>query len=254
MGDASLTRPARSAPILEGSWDAADHLAFRLFSPLLRPGRLSVAQLGQSLDGRIATGSGDSYYINGQVMRAHLHRLRALADAVIVGAGTAATDRPALTVRHCPGTDPVPVIIDPQARVSFDGPLFDAQRTPRLILVHSDTVSIDRAPSHLECIPIPADRRESRLDLAPTRVLDALADRGLGRVLIEGGGVTVSRFIDGDALDRLHLLIAPLLIGSGPSGIDLQPIERLSQARRPVMQSYELGGELLVDVDMRSCA
>jgi riboflavin-specific deaminase-like protein len=251
-GKASLSCPALGRPVLGPGWCAEDQRAFELFAPLLGPGRLAIAQLGQSLDGRIATASGDSYYINGRVMRAHLHRLRALVDAVIIGAGTAVTDRPALSVRHCPGPSPVPVIIDPGARVPLAGPLFDPEKTPRLIIVHTDRAPRHDWPTHVEGLRLRPEAASSALGLAPSAVLDALAGRGLERVLIEGGGVTVSRFIDDRALDRLHLLIAPLLIGSGPSGLNLRPIDRLAETRRRAMRSYPLADELLVDVDLRA--
>ena len=251
-GKASLHRDVGALPELAGPWPDSDQQAFRLFKPLLGSGRLVVAQLGQSLDGRIATASGDSYYINGPAMRAHLHRLRALVDAVVVGAGTAAADQPSLTVRHCPGVSPVPVIIDPSARVAPEGPLFDPEHTPRLIIATAIRRCARDWPAHVECLRLSPEPGASGQGLATPTLLDALAERGLGRVLIEGGGVTVSRFIDDHSLDRLHLLIAPLLIGSGPSGLNLRPIKRLREAGRVAMRSYPLGDELVVDVDLRA--
>ena len=211
----------------------------------LHRGRLAIAQLGQSLDGRIATESGDSWYINGPPARAHLHRLRALVDAVLIGAGTAAEDRPQLSVRHVSGSDPVPVILDPRGRVQPRGPLFErpAAALPVLHLVGADA---DPAPA-----PSGVDRVRIAVGpdgACPHQVLDLLAERGLKRVLVEGGGVTVSRFLAADALDYLHLLIAPLIIGSGRPGIRLEPIERLAEARRPPMRSFPLGDELLVEL------
>jgi len=249
---ASLSRPAGGRSALSGGWSEQDQLAFSLFAPLLGRKRLAIAQLGQSLDGRIATASGDSFYINGQRMRTHLHRLRALVDAVVVGAGTAAADQPSLTVRHCPGVSPVPVIIDPSARVAPEGPLFDPEHTPRLIIATAIRRCARDWPAHVECLRLSPEPGASGQGLATPTLLDALAERGLGRVLIEGGGVTVSRFIDDHSLDRLHLLIAPLLIGSGPSGLNLRPIKRLREAGRVAMRSYPLGDELVVDVDLRA--
>lgn len=247
----SLSRPPGGRPTLTGDWNDRDRRAFELFAPLLARERLAIAQLGQSLDGRIATASGDSHYINARPMRAHLHRLRALVDAVVIGAGTALADRPALTVRHCPGPDPVPVIIDPSARVPARGPLFDPEQTPRLLVVQAGRSPRCDWPAHVERLVLEPESTASGVGLRPSALLEALAERGLGRVLIEGGGVTVSRFIDDRALDRLHLLVAPLMIGSGPSGLNLRPIERLSETARLVMRSYPLGDELVVDVDLR---
>ena len=76
-----------------------------------------IGQIGQSLDGRIATASGQSHYINGPAAIVHLHRLRALVDAVIVGIGTVTADDPRLTVRRVEGPSPARVVIDPQGDV-----------------------------------------------------------------------------------------------------------------------------------------
>src|SRR6056297_1856717 len=129
------------APLPAGDIDLLDALL-----PLVsRAGRLTVAQLGQSLDGRIATESGDSWYINGQLARTHLHRLRAIVDAVLVGAVTAAEDRPSLTVRHVDGPDPVPVILDPRGRVQPKGPLFERQAGQPTVL-HLVGPDVERVP------------------------------------------------------------------------------------------------------------
>ncbi|HEV7823266.1 MAG TPA: RibD family protein, partial [Burkholderiales bacterium] len=77
-----------------------------------------VGQIGQSLDGRIATASGHSRYINGPAGLCHLHRLRSLVDAVLVGVGTALADDPQLTVRHVAGPHPARVVLDPKGRLA----------------------------------------------------------------------------------------------------------------------------------------
>lgn len=218
-----------------------------VLAPLASADRIVVGQLGQSLDGRIATRTGHSRYINGPAALTHLHRLRALVDAVIVGAGTACIDRPRLSVRRVAGPDPTPVIIDPRGRVPVEGPLFENGSQPRRVLhLIAERVEPAPAPGHIERVPIPlADDRFS-----PADILTALEARGLRRILIEGGADTISRFMDADALDRLHLLIAPLIIGSGRNGIDLPPIDRLDEARRPPIRSFALSDELLVDVHL----
>lgn len=231
---------------------ADERALFDALMPLARHrGRLAIAQLGQSLDGRIATENGDSWYINGPAARAHLHRLRALVDAVLIGAGTADEDQPRLTVRHVSGPDPVPVILDPAGRVRAQGPLFERGPGERPVL-HLVGIEADLPPpaQGVERVGIPVGPNGA----CPRQVLDVLAERGLERVLVEGGGVTVSRFLAADALDYLHLLIAPLIIGSGRPGLKLEPIHRLADARRPPMRSFPLGDELLVELVLRSDA
>ncbi|MGY6553110.1 MAG: RibD family protein [Wenzhouxiangella sp.] len=246
-------RRTGDAGVSERSGLAADErLLFDVLLPLaLHRGRLAIGQLGQSLDGRIATDSGDSWYINGPSARAHLHRLRALVDAVLVGAGTAEEDRPQLSVRHVSGPDPVPVVLDPRGRVPMQGPLFEREpgAVPVLHLVGAG-LDLPPAPQGVERVGLALGPSGA----CPRQVLDLLASRGLQRVLIEGGGVTVSRFLAADALDYLHLLIAPLIIGSGRPGLQLEPIRRLAEARRPPMRSFALGDELLVELDLGSAA
>src|ERR1700754_3479338 len=111
---ASVPESFRSGIVpLPAPWEA-------LFGPL-RAGRadslMVVGQLGQSLDGRIATETGHSHYVNGPSGLAHLHRLRALVDAVVVGVGTALADDPQLTVRRVSGPQPARVVIDPNGRL-----------------------------------------------------------------------------------------------------------------------------------------
>ena len=103
-----------------------------LFLPLRRIPGLVIGQLGQSLDGRIATDEGHSHYINGPEDLLRLHRLRALVDAVVVGAGTATADDPRLTVRRAPGPHPVRVVLDPRGRVPEDLRMFRDGVAPTL--------------------------------------------------------------------------------------------------------------------------
>jgi len=251
-GDESLVRNVDGVELVirQDHWQSSDALApadreaLDLLLPIAGSSKpFCLAQLGQSLDGRIATSTGDSFYINGPETRAHLHRLRALADAVVIGAGTAIADLPQLTVRHVEGSDPVRVIIDPSGRVPFVGPMFEKPDAPVLQLVATGLAPV-KTPVHVRRVEIQSGEN----GFEPAAILAALHAEGLQRILIEGGGATVSRFIEANALDCLHLLIAPLLIGSGRSGIELPPIDRLAEAGRLSMTSFPIGGEVVVAV------
>src|SRR5207237_10563778 len=112
-----------------------------LFGPL-RHGRVDdlmvVGQIGQSLDGRVATESGHSHYINGPAGLAHLHRLRALVDAVVIGVGTALADDPQLTVRRVAGPNPARVVIDPTGRISSNARLLAEDGVRKLVVTATD--------------------------------------------------------------------------------------------------------------------
>jgi riboflavin-specific deaminase-like protein len=196
------------------------------FAPLLAARRAGAAhaigQLGLSLDGRIALDSGESRYINGHEALHHLHRVRALVDAVIVGAGTVLADEPALTVRHCPGTNPARVVIDPNGRVGPSAKVW--ARDDARCIVFGGARDL---PDHVERLAAPTG------PLCPHAVLSALHAEGLSRVLIEGGADTLGRFIAAGAIDELHLLYGRVILGSGKAGLSLPPLESLDDAARP---------------------
>jgi len=206
-----------------------------------------IGQIGQSLDGRICTESGDSHYVNGDAALTHLHRLRALVDCVLVGVGTVVADHPQLTVRRVSGPHPVRVVLDPRGRAPADvSPLAsEADPPPTLHLVGASCMERLPAPAaHVRRLPLP----EVESGVAPRDVIAALASVGCRRVLVEGGANTLSRFVADGMLDRLHVLVAPLLIGSGRPGLSLPPIQRLCDAARPKMRRYTLDGDTLFDV------
>lgn len=203
-----------------------------------------IAQLGQSLDGRIATLSGDSKYINGGSALDHLHRLRARVDAVVIGVGTLLADDPLLTVRRVEGRSPARVVIDPTGRAPADARLFAEDGVARLVVCDEGAA----APEQAEAIRLSAVDRS----FCPRAIIAALAARGLRRILVEGGARTISTFIDAGCIDRLHVLLAPLILGSGKPGLDLKPIARLDQALRPVTRAHVLDdGDVLFDCDLR---
>ena len=100
-----------------------------------------------------------------------------------------------------------------------------------------------KLPAGVEIVPVAANEGQ----LAPTAIVAALFARGFRRILIEGGADTVSRFLAARCLDRLHVVIAPIIIGAGPSSVTLPPIARVEEALRAPIRAHILGEELLVD-------
>ncbi|MFE4058093.1 RibD family protein [Streptomyces sp. NPDC059096] len=228
----------------------ARELADRYLPLCLSGPRLTFAQLGQSLDGFIATRTGDADYVTGEEDRRHLHRLRALADAVVVGAGTAVADDPQLTVRACAGPHPVRVVLDPHRRVPPRRKVFTDGSAPTLWVVaagheHGHTPADGDPGAGVEVLTLPDSAA-----FAPGNLVRVLARRGLGRVLVEGGGVTVSRFLHEQALHRLYITVAPVLLGDGVPGLRFAGTPVMRDALRPPTRRAALGEDTLFELDL----
>jgi len=256
---------------LQGEWSPASAMLFGLYKPLLdarttlaadlRHPPWLIAQLGLSLDGCVATSSGESHFVTGPGSLVHLHRLRALSDAVLVGAGTVAADDPQLTTRRVPGKQPVRVVLDPSARLDGRARVLSDGQAPTLWLC--DARHREAAQARLAAGAAVARGAEvvcidgllapsSRGGFDPKVVVAALAARGQRLLFVEGGGVTVSRFLAAGSLDRLHLIFAPLLIGSGRPGLQLPPRPALRDCPRLPARVLPLGDDVLWDLDLRA--
>ena len=205
---------------------------------------LVVGQLGQSLDGRVATESGHSKYVNGPGGLVHLHRLRTLVDVVVVGVGTAIADDPQLTVRRVAGPQPARAVIDPKGRLCADARMFADNGVRRFLITEERTRCT--APAGVEVITLP------KMDgqFAPSAILAALAGLGMRRMLIEGGADTISRFLVAGCLDRLHVMVAPIILGVGGPGILLPSLDRADQAPRMPVRVHKIDDDVLFDCDL----
>ncbi|MEM9062116.1 MAG: RibD family protein [Pseudomonadota bacterium] len=203
-----------------------------------------IGQLGQSLDGRIATPTGASKYINGQEALRHLHAIRAEVDAVVIGVGTAIADDPALTTRHVEGPNPARVIIDPHGRLPRDTSMLRDGAAPVIALTCRGIAS---APG-TESVELDCDGTDH---IQPHAILSKLAGRGYRKILIEGGAKTLAGFINVGAIDELHLMLAPIILGSGKTGLNLAPIENLDEAHRPIVRTMRFrDGDMLCMCDL----
>lgn len=234
------TGNGRDAPRIEAS-DAFTELYLPLCEPVAHGSRI-LGHLGQSLDGFIATSSGDSTFVNDQENIRHLHRLRALHDAVIVGAGTVANDNPALTTRLVSGDHPVRVVLDPDRRLDPNLRVFTDGLSKTILVVAEPA---DGSPAHGQADVMAVECSDDGFDLPG--LVEALAARGLRRLFVEGGGSTVTRFFDAGLLDRLQIAIAPVLIGAGTPGIRPQPNDRMASCPRPAHRVFAMGQDILFD-------
>ena len=210
---------------------------------------LVVGQLGQTLDGRVATVTGESLYINGRCALTHLHGLRAAVDALIVGSGTLALDNPRMTVRLAEGKTPVRVILDPSGRVPGDSQCFHDNAGEVIVIRAEGRPPITALPSGIEIVSLTPDENDV---IPPRAVIDALAARGLPRVLIEGGPRTLSLAVEAGVVDELHIMVAPMLLGSGKQGFTLPPIPKLDDALSPACATYVFDdGDVLFACNLR---
>lgn len=212
---------------------------------------MTLGHLGESLDGFIATHSGDSQWVTGPENVVHMHRLRALSDAVVVGAGTVAVDDPQLTTRLVEGPSPLRVVIDPGRGLDAHHRVFTDDSASTLYVCARHLIR--NGEGRLGCADMLGVTGDAdAIDLS--ELMRALRARGCGRVFVEGGGVTVSSFLHAGLLDRLHLAIAPLLIGDGRAAIRLPARAALDDCHRPSYRVFRMGGDVLFDCDLRTRA
>lgn len=212
----------------------------------LRP--IVVGHLGQSLDGFIATSAGDSHFVTGEHNILHLHRMRALCDAVIVGPGTVAADDPQLTTRLVEGPNPIRVVVDLSRRLEPTFKVFTDGVAPTLYVCARDRIQPDVRMGTAEVLTVTSTELRDALP----ELVEQLRRRGHRRLFVEGGGVTVSACLEAGVLDRVQIAIAPLLIGEGRPALRLEPRPSLSECRRPSCRVFRMGSDVLFDCDLRS--
>jgi riboflavin-specific deaminase-like protein len=232
--------------------DDPDHALLDLYLPICSATAaqpITVGHLGQSLDGFIAMHTGESQFVTGPQNILHLHRMRALSDVVIVGAGTVAADNPQLTTRHVPGPSPLRVVFDPSRGLTSEYRIFSDDAAPTMYACTNNLVAAGE--THFGRASI-LSLESAAAGVQVVELLNALRTRGGRRIFVEGGGVTVSAFLEADLLDRLHMAIAPLIIGDGRPAIRLPPRATLRDCHRPRYRVFRMGGDVLFDCELRT--
>lgn len=207
-----------------------------------------TAKAGMSLDGRVATESGESQWITSPEARAVGHRLRAEHDAVLVGIGTVLADDPALTTRLVPGRDAVPVVLDTTLRTPAAARLLAGSR--RAVIVTAEDAPERDLPAEIVRVPRAATGRVELL-----AALRALCARGLHRILVEGGPEVLRSLLDRGMVDTLELFVAPKLIPGGRALVGGSPIATLAEHVPLRFAGVEaVGADLHVTAELRFAA
>jgi diaminohydroxyphosphoribosylaminopyrimidine deaminase/5-amino-6-(5-phosphoribosylamino)uracil reductase len=198
-----------------------------------------------SLDGRLATASGESQWITGEAARAHGHGLRSTHDAVLVGIGTALADDPRLTARGARPGRPAPVVVDTELRIPASAQLLRGPERA-VILCADDAPDRDVAA---DVVRVPRGR--GGIDLKAG--LRALAARGLHRVLVEGGAAIHRSLLDAHLADELQLYAAPMVLPGGRAWVGGAPVERLADAARwTLVEVARLGDDVSLRYRLRA--
>ena len=219
--------------VTTGVLDAECRHQHRGFLSVVERGRPWVTlKLATTLDGRIATASGESRWITGPESRAFVHRLRDASDAVMVGSETALADDPRLDVRR--GTKslrtPIRILLDGRLRVPADARLLsDADAAKTWVVCGERARGLTQVRAAVGKV-VPVRRSgEGHVDLS--RAMKALAQAGLTTVLVEGGGGLAAALLRAGLVDEVHWMLAPKLIGSdGRSGLGPLALRRLRDA------------------------
>jgi diaminohydroxyphosphoribosylaminopyrimidine deaminase / 5-amino-6-(5-phosphoribosylamino)uracil reductase len=235
---------------------AAARLLNQPFRKRARTGRpLVTYKAAMSLDGRVASPTGDSRWISSTESRELVHRWREECDAVAVGIGTALADDPLLTARlEESSRQPARVLFDSQARVPIDSALVSSVDEAPLIVVCAPEApsagrdALERAGA--EVIVAPGRTQGARLEAA----LDELGRREIQDLLVEGGPTLAGALFDAGEIDRMRLFIAPVLVGAAQARAVLEGegVARIAEGARPLAMSFEqVGEDILVQARLR---
>lgn len=205
------------------------------FHKLIRTGRpWIIAKWAMSLDGKIATRTGDSKWISSQASRAVVHRIRGRVDAIIVGHGTVVADNPLLTARPSGPRVPARIVLDAQGQLSNECRLIQTAHEAPVWVVSAAGISRENSSrlqaAGCEVLPLSGMTWSERLP----QILDELGRRRMTNVLIEGGSQVLGGFFDQGLVDELHVFVGPRIIGgaAAPSPIAGMGVEHLTSAFR----------------------
>ena len=210
--------------------------------PILRKNKkLVIAQIGQSIDGRIALNNGNSHYINNPKSIIYLHCLRSISDAIIVGSNTIKKDDPLLTTRKIKGTNPKRIIIDGSLSLNNKYKIFNDGNENIIFTKSNKNIRLNNSTII----------RLKEINFTKN-LITQIKKLKYKNILVEGGSKTISELINNKYIDILQFMIAPILIGSGINSLNLKEISNLNKAIRPKHNFNELENEIIVNLFLNS--
>ena len=210
--------------------------------PILRKNKkLVIAQIGQSIDGRIALNNGNSHYINNPKSIIYLHCLRSISDAIIVGSNTIKKDDPLLTTRKIKGKNPKRIIIDGSLSLNNKYKIFNDGNENIIFTKSNKNIRLNNST-----IIRLKEKNFTKNFITQIKKLK------YKNILVEGGSKTISELINNKYIDILQFMIAPILIGSGINSLNLKEISNLNKAIRPKHNFNELENEIIVNLFLNS--
>ncbi|MEN6624094.1 MAG: bifunctional diaminohydroxyphosphoribosylaminopyrimidine deaminase/5-amino-6-(5-phosphoribosylamino)uracil reductase RibD [Smithella sp.] len=203
----------------------------------------------QTLDGRIATATGQSQWISSNAALKFAHQLRAEHDAVMVGLGTVIKDNPELTVRHTRGRNPLRVLIDSSLKIPLEAKILqnlsDAKTLVATTKTDVDPLFRRIADSGAEIMTIDADK-QGNVDLK--KLFKFLARKGISSILVEGGAQVITALLSNNLANRLVTIIAPKIIGKGIEAVGDLQIKELNRAKSLSFQKIKkIGPDIIID-------
>jgi GTP cyclohydrolase II len=227
---------------LNGAVEEVRDVSDLLGTPLAPENRpFVVVKLAQTLDGRVATRTGDSRWISGFEERCVSHALRAAVDAVAVGIGTVLADDPQLTVRLVPGASPVRVVLDGRLRTPTDARVLDEHAATYVYTTGSAPagrrMALRSVGAAVRTVPVSV----GGLDLEA--VLGDLRRIGVRTLLVEGGARLVTSLLGAGLVDRAIVSVSPMIFGAGRDAIGELGTERVADALRLANRTIHLAGD-----------
>ncbi len=211
-----------------------------------------ISKWAMTLDGKLATRTGDSKWISNEKSRAIVHQIRGRADAILVGHGTAKQDDPLLTARPAGPRTATRIVMDSESAIRDDSQLVRTAKQIPVLIATSDKAPLEHRQrleqAGCEVLLLTGTSNTAGVE----QLLDELGRRRMTNVLVEGGGTLLGSFFDARAVDEVHVFIAPKIVGGQATAIQGQGIATIAQALQlDSARGIDLDGDLYLNGKVR---